>query len=59
MTDFTYEVEYITVYDAVKEAMWLRKFINKLEVALSLDGPILLLDVCPRCQIDWHISVQI
>ena len=28
--------------DAVKEAVWLQKFINELKVAPSLDGPILL-----------------
>ena len=41
MTDSVCE-EYIAASDAAKEAMWLRKFITKLGVAPSLDGPILL-----------------
>ena len=42
VADSVYETEYIAASDAVKEAMWLRKFINKLGVAPSLDGPVLL-----------------
>ena len=42
MTDFVCEAEYITASDAAKEAVWLRKFITELEVAPSLDGPVLL-----------------
>ena len=42
VADSTYEVEYITASDATKEAVWLRKFINKLGVEPSLDGPVLL-----------------
>ena len=42
VADSTWEVKYITASDAVKEAVWLRKFINEIEVAPSLDGPILL-----------------
>ena len=36
------EVEYITASDATKEAVWLKKFITELDVAPSLNGPILL-----------------
>ena len=36
------EVEYITVSDATKEAVWLWKFIDELGVAPSIDGPVLL-----------------
>ena len=36
------KAEYIVASDAAKEAVWLWKFINKLEVAPSIDGPILL-----------------
>ena len=35
------EVEYIAASDAVKKAVWLRKFIIELGVALSIDGPVL------------------
>ena len=42
MADSVCEVEYIAASDATKEAVWLRKFIPKLGVAPSLDGPILL-----------------
>ena len=42
VTDSICEAEYIAASDAAKEAMWLRKFINELGVAPSLDGPILL-----------------
>ena len=42
MANSTCEAEYIVASDAVKEAVWLWKFINKLEVAPSFDGPILL-----------------
>ena len=42
MADSTCEVEYIPTSDAAKEAVWLRKFINELEVAPSIDGPVLL-----------------
>ena len=42
MADSTCEAKYIMVSDTVKEAVWLRKFIDELEVAPSLDGPILL-----------------
>ena len=42
MVDSTCEAEYIAASDAAKEAVWLRKFINKLGVASSLDGPVLL-----------------
>ena len=42
IADSICEVEYIAASDAVKEAVWLQKFIDKLEVASSVDGPILL-----------------
>ena len=42
MTYFVYEAEYITAFNAVKEAVWLWKFIDELRVASSIDGPILL-----------------
>ena len=42
MIDSIYEVEYIAAFDAVKQAMWLWKFIDELRVAPSIDGPILL-----------------
>ena len=42
MADSICEVEYIVVSDAVKEAMWLQKFIDVLGVALSIDDSILL-----------------
>ena len=42
VADSVCEVEYIAVSDAVKQAMWLKKFITELGVASSLDGPVLL-----------------
>ena len=42
VVDFTYEAEYIMVSNAVKETMWLQKFMGELGVAPSVDGPILL-----------------
>ena len=42
MADSICEVEYIAASNVTKEAVWLRKFIIKLGVAPSLDGPILL-----------------
>ena len=42
MADSIYEAEYVAVSDATKEAVWLRKFIDELEVAPSVDGSILL-----------------
>ena len=40
--DFVCEVEYIAASNAVKEVVWLRKFIIKLRVTLFIDGFILL-----------------
>ena len=40
--DFVCELEYITASDAAKEAVWLQKFIIKLGVIPSVDGPIFL-----------------
>ena len=42
MANSTYEVEYVAASDALKEAVWLQKFIDDLEVASSLDDLILL-----------------
>ena len=42
MANSVCEMEYITASNAVKEAMWLWKFINELGVASSIDDPILL-----------------
>ena len=42
VADFIWKAEYIATSDAVKEAVWLWKFIDELEVALSIDDPILL-----------------
>ena len=42
VVDLVCEAEYIAVSDAVKEAMWLWKFIKELGVAPSIDGPVLL-----------------
>ena len=42
VADSVCEVEYIAASDAAKEAVWLRKFINELGVAPSLDDPVLL-----------------
>ena len=42
MADSICEMEYITASDTAKEAVWLRKFIDELRVAPSIDGPILL-----------------
>ena len=42
VADSVCEAEYIAASDAAKEAVWLRKFINELGVAPSLDGSILL-----------------
>ena len=42
MADSTYEAKFIAASNAVKKAMWLRKFINEFGVAPSLDGSVLL-----------------
>ena len=42
MANSVYEVEYIIASNTMKEAVWLRKFIDELRVALSIDGPVLL-----------------
>ena len=42
MADSICEVEYIMASDAMKEAIWLWKFIDELKVAYSIDGLILL-----------------
>nr|GEW85692.1 retrovirus-related Pol polyprotein from transposon TNT 1-94 [Tanacetum cinerariifolium] len=34
------EAEYIAVYDAAKEAVWVRKFISGLGVVLTIEEPI-------------------
>ena len=42
MADSICEAEYIAASDATKKAVWLRKFIDKLGVAPSINGPVLL-----------------
>ena len=42
MADSICEAEYITTSDAVKEAVWLQKFIDELGVASSINGSVLL-----------------
>ena len=42
MADSICEAEYIATSDTVKKVVWLWKFIGELEVASSVDGPILL-----------------
>ena len=40
--DSTTEAEYIAALEAAKEAVWIKKFITKLEVVPSIADPILL-----------------
>ena len=42
MADSIYKVEYIATSDAAKKAVWLQKFIDKLGVTPSVNGPVLL-----------------
>ena len=42
VADSVCEAEYDATSDAAKKAVWLKKFITKLEVAPSLVGPVLL-----------------
>ena len=42
VVDSVWKIEYIVAFDAAKEAVWLKKFITKLGVIPSIDGPILL-----------------
>ena len=42
VADSVCEAEYVATSDAVKEAMWLRKFITELGVAPSIVDPVLL-----------------
>ena len=42
IADSIWKVEYIAASDAVKEAIWLWKFLGELGVAPSLDGPVLV-----------------
>ena len=42
MIDSVCQIEYIATSNAAKEAVWLRKFIDELRVASSLDGLVLL-----------------
>ena len=42
IADFTTEVEYVAVSEARKEAVWLRKFVQDLEVVPSAKDPIIL-----------------
>ena len=38
--DSTTEVEYIIASDAAKEAVWIKKFVNKLGVVPSISDPV-------------------
>ena len=40
VADSVCEAEYIAALDAAKEAVWLKKFLDELRVASSLDGPV-------------------
>ena len=42
VVDSICEAEYIAVSDAAKEAVWLRKFIDEIEMAPFIHGPVLL-----------------
>ena len=42
MVDSTIEVEYIAVSEAVKETVWLKNFLNNLEVVPGLDKSVAL-----------------
>ena len=42
VADSVCEAKYIVALDAMKKAVWLKKFIIELGVAPSIDGPILL-----------------
>ena len=42
VTDLVCEVEYVTASDAAKEAIWLQRFIDELEVALFINDSVLL-----------------
>ena len=42
MIDSVCKAEYIMTSNAVKEAVWLWKFIDELEVESSINGPVLL-----------------
>ena len=42
VADSVCEAEYVTTSDAVKEAIWIWKFITELEAAPSLDSQVLL-----------------
>nr|GEV04577.1 retrovirus-related Pol polyprotein from transposon TNT 1-94 [Tanacetum cinerariifolium] len=39
-TTLSAEAEYIAVYDATKEAVWVKKFISGLAVILTIEEPI-------------------
>lgn len=40
VADSTTEVEYITTFEAAKEVVWIRKFIDELKVVSSIVDPI-------------------
>ena len=40
VTDLVTDVEYIATSEATKEVVWIRKFITKLEVVPSIQGPV-------------------
>ena len=41
MADSVCEEEFIAISDASKKVVWLKKFITKLEMVPSIDGPVL------------------
>ena len=42
MADSVWEAEYNAASDAIKEVVWLQKFITELGVTPSIDDPVLL-----------------
>ena len=42
VADSVCEAEYVAASDAAKEAVWIKKFVNQLGVAPSINGPVLL-----------------
>ena len=42
IVDLVCKAEYIAASDAVKEAIWMQKFLEELGVAPFLDGPVLV-----------------
>ena len=42
VADSVCKVEYVVTFDAIKEAVWLKKFITKFGVVSSFDGLVLI-----------------